>query len=138
MFTGIDGYYCLDINRYNGEDTLILPKDCKVLSSICLNGSDSLSNLRNIVINPNFKKYKLSYDDIGLSKATGLKCIAFSRRKKISEIWHIIYKLFRGHSCEIYGYLSKLSDERPIDEEIVLASNFLSYILKRSIALKLY
>ena len=138
VFTGVNGCYCLDINRYNGEDTLILPKDCKVLSSVCLGGSDTLNNLRNLVINPNFKKYKLSYDDVGLSKASGLKCIAFSRRKKISEIWLIIYELFRGRSCEIYGYFSKLSDERPIDEEIEKASGFLSSILKRNIALKLY
>lgn len=137
-FTGIDGYYCLDINRYNGEDTLILPKDCKVLSSICLTGSDALSNLRNLVINPNFKKYRHSYDDIGLSKASRLKCIAFSRGKKISEIWHIVYELFVNYSGTIYGYSKELSDTRPIDEEIVKASNLLSSILKRNIALKLY
>lgn len=138
VFTGVNGCYCLDINRYSGEDTLVLPKDCKVLSSVSLVGSYELSNLRNLVINPNFKKYKLSCEDVGLSKATGLKCIAFSRRKKISEIWRIIYELFVEYSGKIYGYISKLSDERPIDEEIVIASNLLSSILKRNIAIKLY
>ena len=138
VFTGLNGYYCLDFNRYSGEDTLVLPKDCKFLSSISLIGSDILSNLRNLVINPNFKKYKHSYDDIGLSKASKLRCIAFSRGKKISEIWHIIYELFVNYSREIYVCSNELSDTRPIDEEIVKASNLLSSILKRNITLKLY
>lgn len=138
VFTGVDSCYCLDNNRYNGEDTLILPKDCKVLSSLCLIGSDNLSNLRNVVINPNFKKYKHSYDDIGLSKASRLRCIAFSRGKKISEIWRIVYELFESYSAKIYGCSNELSDNRPINEEIVKASNLLSSILEISITLKLY
>lgn len=97
-----------------------------------------MSNLRNLVINPNFKKYKHSYDDIGLSKASKLRRIAFSRGKKISEIWHVIYELFVNYSGTIYGYSKELSDTRLIDEEIVKASNLLSSILKRNITLKLY
>lgn len=78
------------------------------------------------------------YDDIGLSKASRLRCIAFSRGKKISEIWHIIYELFVNYSSEIYVCGNELSDSKPIDEEIVKASNLLSSILKRNITLKLY
>lgn len=138
VFTSLGCYYCLDFDRYSGEDTLILPKDCKVLSSLSLMGSDNLSNLRSIVINPNFKKYKPSYDDVGLSKASKLRCIAFNRGKKISEIWRIIYELFMDYSGTIYGYSKELSDTRSIDEEIVKASSLLSSILKRNITLKLY
>lgn len=78
------------------------------------------------------------YDDIGLSKASKLRYIAFNRGKKISEIWHIIYELFVNYSSEIYVCGNELSDSKPINEEIVKASNLLSSILERNITLKLY